>query len=274
MAIDTMLYMADVPAGTYAAGDEITLTLKSGPTVVRDGLGQPILKDICTGALFNNRSASKVAVKFYVQNQNWNDPIINGNSALDNINSFSEDARGLQVGNDCPLMVNSAFTVKAVFEQAVTTTVDNSLFATIDIEYPNVGAVVNPAGEIGTPASLEYEFENYTAPLVGTSASATWVAISVDAFKAGYRYLMQKISAYSEGIGIYAGFIAISGGASMGGLRRIIPVTTFSGAISKKMKYATVEVKGPVTYEAMVFLDSTAPVTADMVFIADYVKRM
>ena len=272
--IDTMLFMADVPTGTYAAGDEIVLNLKSGPAVVRDGLGQPILKDICTGTLNSTTTGAKIQVKFEVINQNWNDPVINGPSSLDNIMSFNEDARGLQKGNDCPLVVNSAFAVKCKFIQGVTTTADNSVFCTIDIEYPNVGAVVDPANEKGIPASLEYTFQNYTTNLKGAAASAQWVALSVDAFKAGYRYLMQKVSVNTAGSGIVSGFLAISGGASMGGLRRIIPMTSYSGAISKKLTYATVEVKGPVTFEAMFFIDGGSATTADLDIIADYVKRM
>lgn len=273
--IDTMLYFADIPAGTYAVGDEITLNLKSGPAVVRDGLGQPVLKDINTGLIFKNiGNGSKIMLNYEIQNQNWNDPVYNGTANLDDIAYFSEESRGVQTGNDCPLMVNSAFTVKAIVKQAITTTVDTTAFCSIDIEYPNIAGVQDPQKETGTPMSIEYQFENYTTNLCGTGASALWVPISVDKFKAGYRYLMQKLSVCTEGSGVVAGFLAISGGASMGGLRRIIPISSYSGALSKRLKYASVEVKGPVTLEALFFIDGTAATTANLDVIADYVKRM
>lgn len=273
--IDTMLFMADIPAGTYAVGDEITLTLKSGPAVVRDGLGQPVLKDINSGLIFKNAAnGAKIPLVFEIKNQNWNDPVLNGQAALDDVAYFSEESRGVQTGNDCPLMVNSAFTVKATVKQASTTTVATTAFCTIDIEYPNIAAVKNPMGEVGTPASIEYQFPAYVSNVPGAGSSATWAEINVDDFKAGYRYLMQKISIVSEGSGILAGFVAFSGGASMGGLRRIIPVTTYSGSLSKKLKYASVEVKGPVNIEAMLFIDSTTATTANLDVVADYVKRM
>lgn len=273
--IDTTLFMADIPAGTYAAGDKVVLDVKSGPAVVRDGYGQAILKDVCTGNLIRVYSNEKIVMRFYVQNQNWNDPIINGPSALDNDFAFNEDARGLNKGSDCVLQPNSGWTVYGEFLLGITTTVDQSVFATVDIDYPSVGAVKDPMAETGTPASIVYSFENYDSETNGASAAATWTSVSFDKFKAGYRYLMSKASLCVYGAsGAVVGFLAISGGASMAGLRRIIPMNTSTTAIGKKITYATAEVKGPVNMEIMLFSGSTTQLTGvEIQTTIDYVKR-
>lgn len=275
MAVDTTLFMADIPAGTYAAGDKVVLNVKSGPAVVRDGYGQPILKDVCSGVLVRSYSGEKIQMRFYIQNQNWNDPIINGPSAIDNDFAFNDDARGLNKGSDCPLQVNSGWTVVGEFLVGITTTVAQSVFCTIDIDYPSVGAVKDPMQETGVPASIVYDFDNYNTITNGTSSTATWSVINVDKFKAGARYLMSKMSlAVYNSSGGGVGFIAISGGASMAGLRRIIPINTNTTSVGKRVNYTTVETKGPVNFELMFFSASTVQLTGvTMQATVDYVKR-
>lgn len=273
MGIDTMLFTADMPADTYTAGDVIELTLQAGPTVVRDGLGLPVLKSITTGQL-SNRSGSKVPMMFYAQNSNWNDPIINSPSAIADVTGMSEASGGYQGGNNCALQVNSAFTVYAVVLQTVTTTVNNSAFCTIDIEYPNIPGLQNPLGETGTPCSIDYIFESATLPATGQIATASWNEMSVDKFKAGYRYLLQKVTlGVSEGT-IFYGFVRISGGANMGGLARIIPVTSYSSAVGKVITYTAPEVKGPFNIAILPSCYADTDITADVHVVCDYVKRV
>lgn len=268
--IDTMLFAADIPAGTYAAGDEITFTQIAGPTVVRDGLGQPVLKAINTGALYNG-STSRVMAKYKVQNANWVDMVVNSASSLNDVTGTAEGSTGYQPGNNCPLQVNSAFTVSGEWFQPQTTTIDNSVFIAIDIEYPNIGAVQDPRGESGIPCSIEYDMGTINVAVLGTLESGSWTDVSFDKFKAGSRYLMQKIEVNSEITSTLFGFVKISGGASMGGLTRIVPITSLSSAIAKVITYAPVEVKGPFTIGVMFF--TTAASSGDTTVVIDYVKR-
>ena len=49
MAIDTSLFAADIPAGTYAVGDVVNLACIDGPANVRSGRGAAKLKPIIAG---------------------------------------------------------------------------------------------------------------------------------------------------------------------------------------------------------------------------------
>lgn len=264
--IDTMLYFADIPAGTYAIGDKVTFTLHSGPAVVRDGLGAPVLKSINTGGFIKD-STAQMPVRYKIKNSNWNDPIYNGPSHFNDVNFLSEASTGFQNGNDCVLQVNSSFEVEAEFYQALTSTGDNSAFVGIDIEYSGLPGVQDPRGEKGEPCSLVYDLGAVTATNVGAFTTATWSEASFDTFKAGYRYLMQKMSLQASTGNAY-GFIKFSGGASMGGLARIIPFTTASAAVGKIISYTSPEVKGPFNIGVMYFGTSSS-----LSATVDYVKR-
>lgn len=267
--IDTMLFIGNFPIGTYAVGDKITFTQIAGPTVVRDGLGTATLKAINSGSILW-ASESKPAVRYKVKNSNWNDPIYNGASSLADSNGLNENSVGYQNGNDCVLQVNSAFEVEAECFQAITTTGDNSLFVAIDIEYSGLTGVQDPRKEVGTPCSLVYDMGTVPYTAGAGFSTGTWTEISFDKFKAGYRYLLQKISLQvSQGSSF--GFIKISGGATMGGLTRIIPVSSQNSAVGRVITYTAPEVKGPFTMGVML-LNSTGNAT-DSSITCDYVKR-
>lgn len=268
--IDTMLFAADIVAGSYVAGDKITLKQIYGPAVVRDGLGAPVLKAINTGALYNG-STFRPMIKYKVQNANWNDPIVNSASSLNDPTGLDQGSTGYQSGNDCELQVNSAFTVEAEWFQPQTTTINDSIFVAIDIEYPAIAGVQDPRGEKGTPCSIEYDMGNINVAALGNLETATWTEKSFDSFKAGYRYLMQKMEVNSEVVATLFGFVKISGGASMGGLSRIVPITSLSSAVSKVITYSPVEVKGPFTVGVMFF--TTAAAQGNTTVVMDYVKR-
>lgn len=270
--IDTMLFVADLPAGTYAAGDTVTLKLHTGPAVVRDGLGTPVLKNIQTGTLFRGSSVGYGPIRYKVKNSNWNDPVYNGPASLSSSVAMLDEVTGMQNGNDCELQVNSAFEVEAEFYQASTTTVGNTIFCTIDIEYSNNSGLVDPRSEKGTPCSILYEFDALAIPAVGnTMETATWIEYSFDSFKAGYRYLLQKMSMQISGDSC-TGFVKISGGASMGGLCRIIPITSLSTVVAKTIKYTSPEVKGPFNLGLMLLVEGSGA-SYDVELICDYVKR-
>lgn len=266
--IDTMLFVADIPAGTPAIGDKVTFTQIAGPKVVRDGLGTPTLKSINTGAL-TWHSGSKPNLRYSVKNSNWNDPLYNGASAITDANGLNENSTGYQNGNNCALQVNSAFEVSAEFYQSVTASDDNTVFVSIDIEYSGLPGVQDPRGEQGTPCSLVYDFASVPSTPIGAFTTGTWTELSFDNFKAGYRYLMQKVS-MQVSVGTGNGFVKFSGGASMGGLSRILPMTSLNSAVGKVITYTAPEVKGPFTIGLMVY---DAQGTADIGLTCDYVKR-
>lgn len=266
--IDTMVFVADLAADTYTAGDAIAFTQIAGPTVVRDGLGTATLKAINSGALYY-ASDFKPNIRFIVKNSNWNDPIKNGPSALSDATALLENSTGYQSGNDCVLQVNSAFEVSAEWFQTTTTTQANTVFVTIDIEYSALTGVQDPRAEVGTPCTIDYEFSSVPSMTMGDCENATWTEVSFDSFKAGYRYLLQKVS-LQVSTGTAYGFLKISGGASMGGLVRIIPIASLCAAVGKTITYTAPEVKGPFSMGLMLLNGSG---TADVTVTCDYVKR-
>lgn len=272
--IDSMLFLYDLPAGTYSIGDKVTLNLHTGPAVVRDGLGTPVLKGIYTGALTKGSSAGGQAVRYYVKNSNWNDPAINGPSILYDVTGQLEQTTGYQPGNDCVLQVNSAFEVTMEFFQASTTTVANTYYALIDIEYSSLAGVQNPQGESGIPCSILYDCGSLALDSVtaGSLSTTGWTEKSFDVFKAGYRYMLQKISVETSQNTVL-GFMKFSGGASMGGLSRIIPLCSLSAAAGKVITYTNAEVKGPVNV-GVLLTDYTGANTDDISLVCDYVKRV
>ena len=269
MAIDTTLFMADIPAGTYTVGQIIPLTVKAGPSAVRQGYGTPILKEINTG--FVNHSTVVVnAFEFVVQNSNFIDPIINGPSSLGSLLGLDPQAKGVQSGNNCQLEPNSTWTVYAKVIQPVTTTAAYSLFTTIDIDYSAVGSVVDPQAEDGIPTSIEYAIPgNVNAD--GASSAALWDVVNVDSFKPGFKYLLQRSSIHGAATAGFSGFIAFANAAAMSGLSRIIPVGSAASSLCKHIKYASAETKGPMDIKVMMFAATASVETFGIV--ADYVKR-
>ena len=97
--IDSMLYRAIIPAGTYAAGAKIPLVLVDGPSVVRDGYGEAKLKSVFTITDNLNLGPSFVEVK----NQNWVDSMINLVTSANGNGIYyilSEDGPCFQKGGD------------------------------------------------------------------------------------------------------------------------------------------------------------------------------
>ena len=267
MAIDTTLFMADVPAGTYAVGDVIPLKVKAGPSVVRDGYGRAVLKEIVSGGMYG---AVGPAVGFTVQNSNWVDSLQNNISYMNDATAIVDGSTGVQSGNDCELQPNSSWTVYATVLKAQTTTAANTIFVTIDVDYPNVASVQDPSAETGYPVTTN---ESYDVNLYafGTSDTATWNVYNVDNLKAGYRYLLQKISIMPEKSSLAVGFVAMSNAAGMQGLTRIIPVASLAASIMKHITYASPLTKGPMDIKFLLFAASASTDTTAL--FVDYVKR-
>lgn len=269
MAIDTSLFMADIPAGTYAAGDIVELKIKAGPAVVRSGRGAALLKRVTVGQI-GNVSGSDCTWKISVKNSDWIDPMTSVTTSISNATALDERNGAIQRGNDCPLTPNSEWTVIAKCAYATTTTVDNSIFALIDVDYPSVAAIVDPDNLPGIPSTIEYDVATVNARALGTSAAAAWDVVNVDIFKAGYEYALQKM----EYTGVPSvGFIALSNAAGMGGLSRIIPITPSSAAIKNKIEYATKLVKGPMDIQFLLFNNAATATTGNVDLLLDFVKR-
>lgn len=267
--IDSTIFMADVPAGTYAVGDIIPLSVKYGSKTVRDGYGPAILKEIISSNLMD----ANTNFEFVIENSNLIDPIINAPGRLTDVAALDELSTGVQPGNNLSLEINSTWNVYAKCVTACTTTAAMSVFAQIDVDFPQAGGVVDPLSEEGIPTTLEQVF---TVPINkdGTSAAAQWITFNMDILKPGYRYLMEKVSATMATTpgGYTVGFIAFANAAAQKGLSRVIPVAANAKCISKPIKYAEPLVKGPQDIRMMFFTSGT--LTSDNVTIlTDYVKR-
>lgn len=268
MAIDTSLFLADIPAGTYAVGDKVPLTIKAGPSNVRSGRGAAILKRTTVG-IIGTASGSLSYWKISVKNSDWVDPMKSATAPLSAATALDERSGCIQRGNDCPLTPNSSWEVVAECVYANTTTVANTIFALIDVDYPSVAAIVDPDALPGIPATIDISPGTITSHGLGAGAGATWDVFNVDIFKAGFEYALAKV----EAINTPTGFMAIANAAGMGGLCRIIPVATTVENIRNKVEYATKLVKGPMDVMFMGFANSATPGTATPNVLFDFVKR-
>lgn len=268
--IDSILYGVDVPAGTYTAGQTLPLNVIKGPSVVRDGYGEAKLKQVFIASTTGVGAAGSY-VEF--KNANWNDSLKSMLASVYGNQSYTILAKtspALQKCGDTGLQPNSAFDVNLVISSGVTTTADFSVFCLVDIDYPQVQAVANPAEQEGLPVTI-IRNDTITTTLDGAAASMTWNNVNVDEFKAGYRYLLAQVGLYA-GSTTSIGFVAFSGAPSMNGLVRIIPVIPrFAVACRLALDYSTPLVKGPMNIEYAV-MDSTAQSVAT-VLECDYIRR-
>lgn len=269
MAIDSSLFGADLPAGTYAAGDVVQLKCVAGPANVRSGKGKGYLKSITTGFLIT-ASGSTTLWKIEVKNSDWIDPSENITTS---VNATSLDIRSgsAQFGHDCPLEENSSWSVIATCLVGGTTTVANSLFALIDVDYPSVSSIINPAQLVGYPTGIEHNLASTPYNAGGTITSSGWVVQNVDFFKAGYEYALEKVEILCGAAGV--GFLAITNAAGMQGLSRIIVVDADISSIKQTIDYASKLVKGPMDIKTMMFNTAGTATTGSLFVIFDFVKR-
>lgn len=269
--IDSTLFGASIPAGTYTRGDVVQLSLIDGPSVVRSGRGAAILKRLTVGEIIS-ASGSTSSWEIHVKNSDWVDPMISAVANLREATSLDEKSGAVQRGNNCPLTPNSSWEVYAVCQYTITTTIGNSIFALIDIDYPSVSSIINPDELTGIPASIKHT----NAAVAGHGPNITaakWDVANVDMFKAGFEYALQKV----ELMGITAtmqGFIALSNAAGMAGLKRIMPIASSPVNIRNKVEYASKLVKGPLDISVMMFDNTGTASTANTIdVIFDFVKH-
>lgn len=270
MAIDVSTFAYDLPAGTYAAGDVVQLRNTAGPAVVRSGRGAAILKRI-SSFMITDESGSVTSWKVAVKNSDWVDAT--ESFAIPMAAPTAMDARSgaIQRGHDCPLTPNSAWEVTAVCVSGATTTVANSITAEIEVDYPAVSAISDPSGLVGIPCSISDEHLGMTIPASGTATTATWQTFNVDFFKAGYEYALEKVELVcSKDV---AGYVAINNAAGMGGLTRIIPISSKRANIRPPIEYSSKLVKGPMDIQYKIFNTAGSATTGDVRLVFDFVKR-
>lgn len=268
--IDSSLFAADIPAGTYAAGDIIPLGVIDGPSVVRSGRGAAILKRMTVGIMIN-ATGSTLPWKVFAKNSDWVDPMMSVTAPLRETTALDERSGCVQSGNNCPLTPNSSWEVYAVCAAAGTTTVANSIFCLLDVDYPSVSSIIDPYTLTGIPTTLEIE-ETINVLASGTLTTGAWVKQNVDIFKAGYEYALQKVEFVSGTVS--QGFVSISNAAGMGGLKRIMPIASNAINIRDKIEYASKLVKGPMDISVLMFSNTGSAVTgANVDIVMDFVKR-
>lgn len=265
MALDSTLFGAVIPAGTYAIGDKIPLAAIRGPKIVRDGYGSAILKKIMCATDSNTTSAN---FTIHVKNSNWVDEMSNIAIGPNTETLLSDNSGAIQDGQNLPLVPNSGWDVFAECIVGVTTTAATDIFCLIDVDYPKVAAIQNPKMVQGFPVTIEQKAITHTIAASGTCNVATWTTVSVDIFKAGSKYLLVEGGFYD---GSNLGFMSISGAAGQAGLERIIPVRSGTNRGSKyNIEYATPLVKGPMNLNILSF--GTAATVTPYLYM-DYVKK-
>jgi len=273
MAIDVSTFAADLPAGTYTAGDVIELGNVAGPAVVRSGRGPCSLKRTIA-SMATNESGSVTAWEIYVQNSDWVDPAISVAIPLSYATALDVRSSAIQSGHDCNLTPNSSWRVWAVCTNGGTTTVANSVIMDIEVDYPQVSAIIDPTQLIGIPASIKYSVTGLAINATGTATTAGWTTFNVDLFKAGYEYALEKIELTVVGGSVsVAGHVAISNAAGMGGLTRIIPISNSRANIRPFIEYASKLQKGPMDISFKLYNQAGTATTATVNLIMDFVKR-
>lgn len=266
MAIDSSLWVADIPVGEYHIGDIVPLECVDGPANVRSGRGAAVLKSFFTATL---RVGSGTAYwRVHIKNSDWVDEVISLTAAMEWPTSFDPESGLQQIGHDCNLTPNSGWEVYAECITDITTTGADSIFALIDVDYPQVSAVTNPRLSEGTPTSIENDV-TVSVNAFGSAKTAGWNAKSYDYFKAGYRYVLACVEMMASAETV--GFIAFANAAGMGGLQRILPISSHPESIRSPVKYSSVLVKGPMEIKYKVFQSSAG--TANLFVTHDYVKR-
>lgn len=264
MAVDTTLFQATVPAGTYAAGDKIPMQVVRGPAVVRDGYGQAIMKRVIA---LEDGSGQPLGL-VHIKNSNWIDEMANF-AIPQGATALADNSPAIQRCGDIELQPNSTWTVVYEVLEATTTTAAFSVFALIDIDYPSVTAVQNPKEQTGAPVTIYNEY-SMTASAYG--AALAWTDYSVDIFKAGYRYLLAQVGARCPASGAHIGFFSIHGAAGQSGLERIIPFVAGSiGAMRYGLDYSTPLVKGPMVLSVACTASATGASSARLEL--DFIRR-
>lgn len=268
--LDTTIFGASLPAGTYAVGDVVELKCIDGPANVRSGRGAAILKRI-SAFIMINASGSSTQWEVSVQNSDWVDPVINMTSYLSDATALDKQSGSVQDGQNCVLTPNSSWKVVATCITGATTTIGNSILCAVDVDYPSVASIVDPTSLVGIPATLR---DTLSITLQAADIeSAVWHGHSVDIFKAGYEYALVKAE-LKTGNNAATGLIKISDAAGMMGLSRAIPTAAAASAIRNFIEYSSKLVKGPMTISYMLFSPTGSAISnVNANLLLDFAKR-
>lgn len=267
MAIDTSMFVCDIPAGTYSVGDVVPMKCIRGPSVVRDGYGIAKMKKF---TCLTGIPAANGGWKVHIQNSNWNDetsnPAVSGNGET----AMAENSGGVAFGHDAILRANSGWRVWAECVIGGTLSGANSIVCLIDVDYPQILAVENPQIAQGEPVTIDGQYTITASALGSVETAAVWTTFNVDVFKAGYRYLLTEGS-FKDANSSIMGFFSISGAAGQQGLERIIPCrSAYLGGLKSYLTYSTPLVKGPMNINFLAI--STAGSETAYLYM-DFVKR-
>lgn len=270
MAIDVSTFAADLAAGTYSAGDVVELKNTAGPSVVRSGRGNALLKRV-SSFMLTDASGSVTSWEVHVKNSDWVDDVISFAINMNSLTAMDAKSGAVQRGHDCGLTPNSSWSVYAVCVGGGTTTIANSITAEIEVDYPSVSSIIDPAALPGIPCSIKHSLASMPINATGTATTATWQTFNVDIFKAGYEYALEKVELVS-GVGVI-GYIALANAAGMGGLERIIPISSSRQNIRPFIEYASKLVKGPMDIKYKLFNVAGTATTSNVDLVLDFVKR-
>lgn len=270
MAIDVSTFAADLPAGTYAVGDVVPMVNTSGPSVIRSGRGNAILKRI-SSFMLTDVSGSVTSWEVHVKNSDWVDDAVSFAAPMSAPTGMDAKSGAIQRGHDCVMTPNSSWEVYAVCVSGATTTVANSVTAEIEVDYPSVSSIIDPAALPGIPCSIKHTIASISINATGTATTATWQTFNVDLFKAGYEYALEKVELVA-GAGV-VGYVALANAAGMGGLERIIPISSSRINIRPFIEYASKLVKGPMDIKYKLFNTAGTATTTNVSLVLDFVKR-
>lgn len=134
---DNVLFGAAIGSAT-AAGTVVPLSLMYGIENVRQGYGQPVLKNIRSYfyGCYTTANASNIGIPIKVKNSNWIDEagLVSQKFSLDT--AINRDSYAFMRGRDKPLAPNTAWTINA--EIAANTTAAGYVYVLLEIEYPDV----------------------------------------------------------------------------------------------------------------------------------------
>jgi len=269
--IDVSTFKAALPAGTYAVGDVVPLVLNDGPSVVRSGRGAAYLKRI-SSFMITDASGSVTSWRVFVKNSDWIDPAASIAIPMANPTAMDMRSGAIQRGHDCPLTQNSSWEVWAECVSGATTTGANGITAEIEIDYPSVSSIIDPTTLPGIPCSITHDVAALPVGGQGDIMTADWEVFNVDFFKAGYEYALEKVELVADGANV-CGYIALSNAAGMGGLTRIIPISSARANIRPPVDYASKLVKGPMDIKYKLFNTAGSSTTTSVKLILDFVKR-
>lgn len=213
---DNVLFGATIASGS-TAGTVIPLSLMYGIENVRQGYGQPVLKNVRSYfyGCYSTANASNIGIPVKIKNSNWIDDagLISQKFSMDT--AINRDSYAFMRGRDKALSPNTAWTINA--ELTSNTTAAGFIYVLLEIEYPDVQGF--DAEDLkGSPVIKQCK-----------NASVTGVANTVipigtfDNLLQGTEYILSEVSA-PAGFQGNAAFLILEGFSNQKGLTRIIPI--------------------------------------------------